>query len=207
MRFLLILVMLFFICTAAKAAIFLKSETMPTVGLSGYGTFTVSLVSTNPNEIIHGVDAQFVGPMNHVNPLGMATPFNNLNGFFGAADVSQDSQFLFNSNNLSPPALRVVETDTLLAAAITNLPGATGGDGTIVPLAQIAINYRGNLDTRLSIDLRDREGRSIGNPTISGCVYCGPEPTGVSLLSIGLIGLFSVRQRRLSGSLIEPISL
>ena len=89
-----------------------------------------------------------------------STPFQDSNAFFDfvGADVSQDSQFLFASTNLDPPAMSVVDTESELSAVLSNLPGATGGDGLSVELAQITTlpGYRGGrFCYHLAVDLRD----------------------------------------------------
>lgn len=180
--------------SAASAAVIVQIDQTPTEGLPGSLTSIVTLVSDNPNEIIFGVDASFDGPLGQVNPLGMATPFNDLNGFFGEVPVAQDSQFLFHSaNDLSPPALGTDESDSTLKAAITNLPGATGGDGTNVPLAQIA--HRLPVNYSFSIDLRDQSGAAVGNPTVAGVIPVVPEPATVGLFALAMVGFVGLRRR------------
>lgn len=185
------------IATASQAAIIVTQTPSPTTvndgTPTGGTTWTIGLEATE-GEVIFGVDAEFVGDLGQVNPLGMATPFQNLNGFFGDRGASEDSQFLFNSDQLSPPALAVEDAPNRLAAAITNLPGATQSDGRSVQLAQIALGPNG-ADYRFSIDVRDQSGAAIGNPTLSGSIPDIPEPATMGLLGLAMVGLLGLRRR------------
>src|SRR5262245_31559498 len=94
---------------AANATIVISHDNgVPTTGLPGFRTVTVTATSTVAGELIQGVDffggpiynmdLGFFGPMNQVNPSGQPTVFQDLNAFFGATPVAQDSQFLFATN-------------------------------------------------------------------------------------------------------------
>ncbi|MCA9240814.1 MAG: PEP-CTERM sorting domain-containing protein [Planctomycetales bacterium] len=181
--------------SAASASIMVLQEPMPTVGVPGGTTWKVTLVSDNPNEIIYGVDARFSGTLGQVRggPI-TSTPFQDSNAFFDfiGADVSQDSQFLFQTNQLNPPPLAVVDTEAELGAAITNLPGATGGDGLSIPLAQLAIGPGGTrVYYRLEIDVRDPSGRSLRLDILEST----PEPSSLCLTVLAGSGLCFRRRR------------
>ncbi|MCA9240813.1 MAG: hypothetical protein KDA37_11460 [Planctomycetales bacterium] len=195
------LVMLFF-TSACSAAIFLRTERTPTVGIPNTSTWTITLVSDDPNEIIFGVSAKITGTLGQVRggPI-TTTPFQDMNGFFDfiGADVSQDSQFLFLASELSPPALSVVDTENELSAAITNLPSATGGDGLIVPLAQVVLqNCPIDVEYLFALDIRDPSGQNVGAPVLAGGrpLYCVPEPAAVGMTAYGSLILAGLRFRR-----------
>ena len=124
------------------------------------------------------------------------TPFQDSNGFFDfvGADASQDTQFLFMSTNLSPPALSVVDTPERLAGAITNLPGATNGDGLSVMLLQVALGPSAGADYRFALDLRNSAGQNVGAPVLEGRVGI-PEPATFGLGGLALAAL-GYRRRR-----------
>jgi hypothetical protein len=54
--FLSLLMLLSFSAPAAHAIFFVKSNSIPTPGLPGYHTFTLTAVSTVPELVIHGID-------------------------------------------------------------------------------------------------------------------------------------------------------
>lgn len=88
---------------SAKAAVRFTAEGVDTEGLPGFTTYTVNGSATHA--AIRGFTLTFEGAFNQVNPNGMATPFQDLNGQFQAIPVAQDTQFLFMSPSLSPPPL------------------------------------------------------------------------------------------------------
>ncbi len=111
-----------------------------TTTLPGYKTITVS-ISTD-DDLLVGFDLEFEteGTMNQVNPYGMPTVFEDLNfGFpFVGASVDQDSQFKFNSNDLTVASGS--ESSTTLAAEFMFDDGGDDDDaGTVVILAQVVV--------------------------------------------------------------------
>lgn len=186
------------IAQPAVAEILVQQENL-SVGvpdvIPGQSRTIISLVSTDPNEIIYGVDAEFTGQLVQLHPLAMLTPFvpSNLFGW----DYTRDSTFLFSWSNLAVPPLGVEDSDTRLSAALTNLPGSTGGDGSFVELAQI-VQQDANFGTanqaryRLSVDVRNANGQNIGNPILTGLVGV-PEPATLGLLMIVWTACLGIR--------------
>ncbi len=154
-------------CTVPlQAAVFVSSESMPTPGLPGFSTHTLTLVSDVPGEVIQGIDFGghrnnnnpaigfgFFGPMNQVNPVGLPTIFLDNNTVFQSFghDPKQDSQFLVRSSDVVVPAGFAEEGPNILQViwAWSNPVGQS------VPVAQIvtqdggpAITYRGIIVVR-----------------------------------------------------------
>ncbi len=134
-------VQVFAASAAAQLFIFTTSR-VPTPGLPGYGTYTVT-VGTTIGEPIQGFDFAsqaefgFFGPMNQVNPGGLATIFEDNNAFFPStgADVFQDSQFKFVSSDVTLPHGFASESATQLRAVFS----APSPLGTSVPFVQLVI--------------------------------------------------------------------
>lgn len=116
--FVITLLSLFVASTATAARLGVRSGT--TEGLPGYITYTFSL-ETEGGESLRGFDGRFDGPLNQVEPLGLATPFTDYNGVFDFVNAlpEQDTQFLFQSNEVL--SLGVTESSTQLQGAITGL--------------------------------------------------------------------------------------
>ena len=149
--------MLRYMCCAAMAVLtaagplsaavgIVRDEGVPTPGLPGFKTITLSAVSDDPITAFDFVgdggndsatDYGFFGPMNHVNPLGQPTVFQDFNDLFPSigADVKQDSQFLVRSANVVMPPGFAEEGPNILQAAWAwpESPGVT------IPFAQLVI--------------------------------------------------------------------
>jgi hypothetical protein len=182
------------LASTARAEIIIEQIGIPIVGASGT-LWTITLGSTDPGEIIFGVDATFIGNLHQVYPLGMETPFNNLNGFFGADDVSKDSQFLFQSTDFVPLPSNISDTTSRLSASMTNLPGATLGDGLIVPLAQISLSPGATICYFFDIDVRDPTRQPIANVELGSLLDCVPESTSLGLAALAMVGFAGSRRR------------
>lgn len=142
------------------AAVIIKQSSAPTVGLSGYTTYTLT-AETNTGSI-QGFDFAslssygFFGSMNQVNPFALPTIFNDNNALFAVvgADVSQDSQFKFRSSDLTVPAGFASESTSSLRAVFA----ASAPLGTNVPFVQLTvpnaaagvINFAGQIQTVLN---------------------------------------------------------
>ncbi|MCA9238627.1 MAG: PEP-CTERM sorting domain-containing protein [Planctomycetales bacterium] len=178
--------------TLLPAAITVQQEGTPTVNVDGSTTWRVTVVSDDPNEIIYGVDASFDGPIGQIRGGPITTsPFREVSFWFIEIigfDISEDSHFMFSSTALSPPALGVVDTETRLAAAITNLPHATGGDGLTIPLAQIVKLDHDIVHYSLDIDVRTPDFQRVRLASLSGVIGV-PEPSSLALagLASGLL--------------------
>jgi len=170
-------------------------EVTDTVGLPGFQTVTLS-IQTGPGESFRGFDATFTGPLGQVNPIGMDTPFNDLNGFFGATDVSQDSQFLFNSGDVL--SIGVSEDASFLTGAISGLALLDPPLSNPAAFVQLVIADGATLGSDIQVEL----AFDIGLPqplsfqgsldTIIGEI---PEPSTMMLAGLGLIGFVSRRRR------------
>lgn len=161
--------------------------------------FTVVMFTIDSAFEISAVEGIFNGPMNHVNPVGESTIFNNSNAFFNfiGADVSQDSQFLLNSGSfqgsdmlIATPSLS--ETDSQLSAAFTLIGFNTFGE--ILPLAQVVIPNDGpGLDWSIAIVDNNDTGSTLYEE--SGFVII-PEPASAMLALVGGTVLLGRRRRR-----------
>ncbi len=147
-------------------SVVVTSTGVPTMDMPGFTTWTVN--ATSDVGPINGIDITFTGAMNQVNPAGQPSIFTNANGFFSfvGADVSQDSQFLFDSGDILQ--VGTAEGAELLKAAITNISSHTGG-AMSVDFAQIVIANGGSVDFAAQFD--DGRGMAIAvNSTIPGAV-------------------------------------
>jgi hypothetical protein len=137
-----------------QAAVSISSETMPTPGMPGFSTHTLTLVSDVPGELFGGVDFGggrnnnnpatgfgFFGQMNQVNPGGQPTIFSDNNALFPifGREAKQDSQFLVRSSDVVVPAGFAEEGPNILQA-IWAWPNRVGPS---LPLAQIVIQDGG----------------------------------------------------------------
>ncbi len=165
------------------------------IDLPNHELYTVTVTSsTGP---ITALQANFQGlAINQVNPLGVPTVFDDFNVFFDfvGAHPTQDSQFLFNSNDVLIGLAN--ESSTELRAAFI-YPG-TADFGHQVDLAQIVIpeNFgftyevgavvNGELNVITGPRLGDLPGGLPGD-------NCIPEPSTAALALIGMSWL--VRRR------------
>jgi hypothetical protein len=186
-RFTVAIVVAFAVAASANAGVLVTSTGVPTTDLEGFTTWTVN--ATSDSGPINGIDATFAGPMNHVNPNGMATVFNDTNGFFGFvfANASQDSQFLFKSDKILSTATG--EGDSLLKGALTNLSAYSGGSMSI-DFAQIVIANGGSVT--FSADFDDG---GAGAVSVEGVVGI-PEPATFALMGLALIGIGFLRRSK-----------
>ncbi len=169
--------------TSAHAYVIITYDYQPTVDLPGYTTWTLTANTDNGSQI-QGFDFAsrpeygFFGSMNQVNPAGISTIFQDANAFFSfvGADVSQDSQFLFNSGQVTVPAGHASESSTELRAVFA----APAPLGTSVPFVQLVtpdaspyFTFTGQIQTVV--------GGSVSDHNVSGsrpfnCLDCEPHP-------------------------------
>jgi hypothetical protein len=180
-----------------SAGVIITETIAPTIGKPGYRTYTVT-ATTNDGSQIQGFDFASLptygcfGLMNQVNPAGSSTIFEDSNSFFSfvGADVSQDSQFLFLSSNLTVPSGFASESGTQLRAVFA----ASSPLGTSVPFAQFAatvgsIEVIGQIQTVV--------GSRVTNNDVEFLAAFIPEPSLVSLVSLLCGGLsFIIRCRK-----------
>ena len=173
------------------SAIQFPVDVIDTVGVPGFKTVTISVLA-EAGESFRGFDVTFNGPLGQVNPLGMDTVFNDLNGFFPPADVSADSQFTFNSADVL--VIDPAENANLLTAAVSGLAALSLPNPQ--PFVQLVLDdsvdpLGSDVQFDFAIDL------GLANPFIRrGTVNeLIPEPTSLSMAGLALIG-FVARRRR-----------
>lgn len=176
------------------ATVNVTTSSIETPDLSGYETWTVSL--STPDGLLIGFDATFTADtMNQVNPNGVSTVFNDSNAFFSfvGAEAAQDSQFLFNTGDLTVAPATSDENNQLLTSAFS----LTGGPGSplassSIDIAQIVLptgtsaSFVGEIVVYDTVNTTQLPATNV-TATI-------PEPGSLALLSIG--GLALLRRRR-----------
>lgn len=161
-------------------------DSIPTVDLDGYRTYTLS-IETFDEESFRGFDANFSGLMNQVNPFGLATIFNDNNVVFPVvgADVSQDSQFLFASGDVL--TIGVEES-------VTSLKGAFSGLGFLdlpnpTPFAQVVTNDPYGVEVSIETDHGNGSGVFRGTLGDSLCLLTSILNADLSIESAPADGL------------------
>lgn len=198
LRYLLAVAVGLSLVSVSQAQVYITYDASPTVGLAGYTTWTLK-ASTYDGRKIVGFDFAsqpyygfgFFGPMNQVNPAGVPTIFQDANIFFWyvGADVSQDSQFLFNTSAVVVPAGFASESSRELRAVIYS---ETSLGTTNVPFVQVVIpddsvvSFHGTVTVSQRGDFYDVPVRGI---------WPIPEPATFSLVGMACIGLVGMRRR------------
>lgn len=164
----------------ARADFLLTAEITPTVGLDGYNTYRITATSDLGN--IVGFDFSEVGsygltgPMNQVNPFESSTIFNDITLSKFNLDNSQDTRFLFKSQDVV--SLFATESNSALHGAF-----ALSGDlqqtiGNSVPFLQIAtpqsslVNLKGSFVVRRPND----ELVEFAIDTLLSAIHVGAAP-------------------------------
>jgi hypothetical protein len=187
------------VAASSQADVTISYSGVPTPGLPGYATFTITATSTHSYLPISGFDFAtqpsfgFFGPMNQVNPAGQPTIFNDLLCF--ECDLTQDSHFLFQRNQLTIPSGFASESNTTLRAVFATYPPF----GFRVPFVQLVIPPFATVQAvGYGTPGQFPHGEtyiafSITNPF--------PEPSTVSLLVVAAFtGVGFVRRRRVSAA-------
>jgi hypothetical protein len=171
--------------TSLQAGVIVTMTSVPTVNLPNYTTYTLTASSDNGSQIV-GFDFAsqptfgfFSSSMNQVNPVGQPTIFTDNNAFFPfipGSDVSQDSQFKFNSSTVVVPSGFASESNIHLRAIFASSVGL----GTTVAFAQIArpnvagvFDFRGQIQTQLGSVIVDNF--VAGGCLAPGCVPLPPQ--------------------------------
>jgi hypothetical protein len=166
-----------------QAGVVINSVKGPSA-LVGHSLWTLTAVSDNPNEPILGFDFSgdpdnndpatglgFFGSMGQVNPVNIATVYQDNNVFFPLVgrNVNEDSQFLFNSNAVVPSAPASQEGPNILQATFA----FADPQGLSVPFVQLVlpdrdsnISFRGDVLVGQSGQGTNRRVQSIGTPPL-----------------------------------------
>ena len=178
------------LASVAQATITHSVSSAPTVGLAGYTTYTVTM--TTDVGVITGMDSSVDGPaINHVNPAGFPTGYMNYNAFFGAVDVSQDSQFLFMTGTADGQVAsgRELEGPTQLSCAFAFMGGAGSSlAGPSLEMLQVCMPDAAGPATASGLMLIDGVEEQFAPFEI-------PEPASLALLGMGGLGVLLRRKR------------
>ena len=201
-------VLAFTTITAANAAVQISYDSMPTVLKPGVTSYT--LTAHSDGAPIIGFDFTgdpaapidpftspgFFGCLCQLNPAGNQTVFNDANGFIPFIlewDISQDTQFRFNSTSLNIVPNSARESDTMLQAAFTALQPL----GTSVAFVQLAVPDGQRVLFRGTVELADGSTFPLqGGSLFDGGFLCVPEPSTFALAALALLGLFAFTRRR-----------
>lgn len=193
------------VCTVAQATVIITTPSVPTPGLPGFQTVTVTMTMENGDYIV-GYDGTFIGPMNQVNPFMMATIFKDNNTMFPfwpappGTPVLQDSQFLFKTTTADPVngvlTVGSAEGLALLDANFAMKGGrANPSAGPTVAIAQLVVPA-GLPPSAVIGYIVPQDSWILARPAV-GDLYKElviPEPATLSLLALGAAVL--LRRRR-----------
>lgn len=184
------------VAASSQAAIIIKQTSAPTVGLAGYTTFT--LTAETDTGSIQGFDFAsqptygFFGSMNQVNPFTLPTIFMDNNATFAAVstDVSADSQFKFQSGQLTIPAGFASESTSQLRAVF-----AAGAPlGTSVAFVQLAVPNAAAAVVNYVGQIQVTTGSNVVNVDVAGSTV--PEPATFALVGLAVAGIVGLRRRK-----------
>lgn len=193
------------VAASSQADVTISYSGVPTPGLPGYATFTVTATSTLSYLPISGFDFAiqpafgFFGPMNQVNPGGNPTVFTEVFDFCFSPDCDQlqDSHFLFRSNQLTIPPGFASESPTSLRAVFARYPPF----GISVPFVQLVIPPFATVQA-VGYGIPDQFPHGETNIAFS-ITNPFPEPSTLNLLAIAAVsGLGFIRRRRRISQLV-----
>jgi hypothetical protein len=178
----------------------IEATHIPTPQLPGFSTWTLSATSSLPlydfefspytGGLFPGYG--FHGPMNQVNPAGVATVFKDADPFFSfvGANPLQDSQFLVLSSDVTRPGGVDFESGNFLSSAFAR----PNFFGTHVDFAQI-VKPDISLVTFLG-RIYDGQAGPLDFGVVSGTLGLVPEPSCFSLLGFGMAAIGFSKCRR-----------
>lgn len=185
------------LASVSHASVFTTFSSSQTVGLAGYHTWIIRAFAVDFSQIVgfdfaSKSDYGFFGDFNQVNPFGLPTIFQDNNAAVRAvSDVSQDTQFLFNTSGIVVPPGFASESNTSLRAKFTSYTTF----GTIdVPFVQLvvpdlvtfaAFRFRGTVTVARDGNFYDE---LVEWPT--------PEPATGAVVAMACAGLAGMRRRR-----------
>jgi len=178
------------------ATVDVSTSSVPTPGLTGFDTWTVTLTASEG--VLIGFDATFTGEqINQINPFTLATVFSDSNAAItgSGADPAQDTQFLFNTGDLTIAPGTSEESGELLtsAFALTGGPDSSLAASSI-DLAQIVLPTGGSAQFVGEIVVFDTDaGEQLPAVDVTATI---PEPTSLALLSLGGFTLMARRRAR-----------
>jgi hypothetical protein len=165
---------------SAQAAVTITTDAGTNVG-GGLTKYTLTAHSNDATFGINAFEVTITGNLSQVHPSSLATPFEDFNAFM--ADSNVDSQFLFNSANVT--ALPGTSVDTASTLASTFTTGATAYAD--VPFVQVVVPTGESFGYVASIAINDQVGTATD---LQGSVPAPvPEPASLGLLGLGAVAL------------------
>lgn len=168
------------------AAIFFTKGVAPTLGLSGFLTYTITATSTVATDKLIGFD--FVGGggnygvfgnFNQLNPFGLTTVFSDYAFFpFVDEDLTRDTHFLVKSTD--GISITPSESTTTLKAAFNYLPAGVAAAKNQWSFLQIVTPVDGTFRATGTLTVRDPQG--LDRLELVDIVSPIPEPLTISLL-------------------------
>jgi len=169
-------------CWAAQ----LDITAAPTADLPGYTTYKLFLALEGA-EILRGIDADFRGSMNQINPAGNSTVFHKESWPWAIIPppLHLDSHFWFQEQQSWLTGAS--ESNTNLTATFSGLAALPPSNPAL--LAKIVTNDPASVSYHLEFDLGG------GDPVVFGGFLAVPEPVS-STIAIGLFSSMFLYRRR-----------